>query len=88
MSIDLQGPRAALFGLSGDLEMFRTVTLAETVERADLSKRTDRKYLVDLETVRRLMSGLTETRWVRCSVWAWQPRRQASRWLPPSVRRS
>ena len=61
MSIDLQGPRAALFGLSGDLEMFRTVTLAETVERADLSKRTDRKYLVDLETVRQLMSGLTET---------------------------
>lgn len=61
MSADLQGPRAARFGMADDLEMFRTVSLAETVERADLSKRVDRKYLVDLDTVRRIMSELTET---------------------------
>ncbi len=60
MSIDLRVPPVQ-FGLTDELEMFSTVSLAETVERADLSRRVDRKYLVDLDSVRQFMSDLAET---------------------------
>ncbi|MCW2839919.1 MAG: hypothetical protein JWR55_1402 [Aeromicrobium sp.] len=61
MSVDVQGFRTAGIDLTDDLAKFRTASLAETVDRADLRRRVDRKYLIDLDTVRRVMSDLTGT---------------------------
>ena len=49
------------FGEYIALDSFNPVTLPEVVERADLAHRVDRKYLVDLDTVRQLCEGLTDT---------------------------
>lgn len=61
MSVDGHGLRTADADLTDDLAAFRTASLAETVDRADLRRRVDRKYVIDLDTVRRVMSDLTGT---------------------------
>ncbi|MEO6470799.1 MAG: VTC domain-containing protein [Aeromicrobium sp.] len=44
-----------------DLASFSPASLSEVVEHANLAQRVDRKYLADLETVRRLCDGLVDT---------------------------
>lgn len=49
------------FSLAGGLEAFAPVSLADVTEQADLAERVDRKYLVDLETIRRIFAELSDS---------------------------
>ncbi|MBC7631699.1 polyphosphate polymerase domain-containing protein [Aeromicrobium sp.] len=61
MTAETVAPVTEQTTLSSALAAFRTLTLAETVERADLRTRVDRKYLVPVTTVDGILGELRAT---------------------------